>query len=271
MQQLFLDDSERSVSIQYETLSKYSIVKDSLHVNTIVNYSPDHDLIFVHTGSTSSDCGDDILQTGAGGGIMVLGTTGLVIGTTSRDMGQLDVLGNVILHGISTNDTSAFYIGFSGTLHSDTNGQTINYQPVQAVGDLCVYNGISNTQMSLPHGLDGQVLTFDSGSSYGMKWENKTSKTDIIAIRDTSCSSTSINTPIEYLGISTTISNNFTVDYIISSSKHTEIITLLDDIPFLGSTIQSPGFHSFNVLFKSNKHDSIATLKNAQILITNLI
>lgn len=128
---------------------------------------------------TNLNIGNDINIIRKGGSEMILGITGLQIGTTGY--GDLGIQGSLTL---LQNDTpilpgttqSSLYLSVTDNLlRSISNDNTITtYQPITTKGDLNVYNNITKTQDRLPVGVTGYVLTANTGTPSGLKWEDST-------------------------------------------------------------------------------------------------
>lgn len=78
-------------------------------------------------------------------------------------------------------NTSQFYIDANDNLFKSittTTGTLTTYQPTNTKGDLLTHNGI--TQVRLPVGLDGQILTVNSNTVDGMEWSYGANKSNQI-------------------------------------------------------------------------------------------
>jgi hypothetical protein len=149
-----VDDFILSTEFVNKIEANYIDIERLLRSDTISNYNPENNLQF----------NKDNIPT------VIIHTTGVLIGITSGN-GNLELRGNLLMHGASTN---VFSLGTTDNILRSVIGTTTTttYQPITTPGDLVTFSSVANTQVRVPIGSTGQVLTPDPSSPTGFVWQN---------------------------------------------------------------------------------------------------
>lgn len=193
-----------------EVTSNYLDVEHEIHTDRILTKNNGNDLVLLRNGGSE----------------LIIGITGVNIGTTGN--GDLGINGSFTL---SQNNTpilpgitqSTLFLSVTDNLLKsiENNGLITTYQPITTVGDLVIYNNSTNTQDRLPIGTTGQILTVSTGSTAGMQWIDSTLLpgglfgTDYFYISNENTLTFTTLAYVDYvvLPINTTVNGTFYVNY----------------------------------------------------------